>query len=334
MVSFSGTAPFVDSSLVRLVLSTAATYPYVTVNAYNAWALFPVDGASMATGAGWIADAPIADATSWASIAGVPAGLVGAALLLLIALVTSVLVARRPDRLTILVGVSVLALAFFAVPTRVHERYLFPLFGLAGILIAFSWRWRIAYAVAGVATFLNMYVVLTTMYPNNPKIQDWLQIGEGIRSWWSVAIIAAMHTAVLAWGIAQLRPGASRALAGELALGALEDEAEDPESAAGPPRRHALPPATPTAPAAADALAATARPRCRELPSPLRPGRPRGPPPGRHRPGSNAPRCPTSVRCAGSGPGWARRRSARTAPGSSTASRAAGWTGWTCGSCW
>ena len=39
--------------------------------------------------------------------------------------------------LTVLVGVAVLALAFFAVPTRVHERYLFPLFGLAGIL---NWR--------------------------------------------------------------------------------------------------------------------------------------------------------------------------------------------------
>ena len=72
-----------------------------------------------------------------------------------------------------------LALAFFAVPTRVHERYLFPLFGLAAILFAFSWRWRIAYVVASVATFLNMYVVLTTIYPDNPSISDWLGIGDG-----------------------------------------------------------------------------------------------------------------------------------------------------------
>ena len=41
-----------------------------------------------------------------------------------------------------------MALAFFAVPTRVHERYLFPLFALAAIPLAFSWRWRIVYVVA------------------------------------------------------------------------------------------------------------------------------------------------------------------------------------------
>ena len=145
VVSFSGTAPFVDSSLVRLILSTASTYSYVTVNAYNLWALFPVDGQSMATNGGWIFDAPVPDATSWASIGPFPAAAVGGLLLgLLLFVVIPFIVARRPDRLTILVGVSVMALAFFAVPTRVHERYLFPLFALAAIPLAFSWRWRIA----------------------------------------------------------------------------------------------------------------------------------------------------------------------------------------------
>ena len=144
VVSFSGTAPFVDSSLVRLILSTASTYSYVTVNAYNLWALFPVDGQSMATNGGWIFDAPVPDATSWASIGPFPAAAVGGLLLgLLLFVVIPFIVARRPDRLTILVGVSVMALAFFAVPTRVHERYLFPLFALAAIPLAFSWRWRI-----------------------------------------------------------------------------------------------------------------------------------------------------------------------------------------------
>ena len=92
------------------------------------------------------------------------------------------LVARRPDRLTLLVGLAVLTLAFFVVPTRVHERYGFPFFALAVILAVLSWRWAIAYAVLSVATFLNMYVVLTTLYPNNPSIQDWLGIGPSIRS--------------------------------------------------------------------------------------------------------------------------------------------------------
>ena len=280
VVSFSTTAPFVDSALVRLVLSTAATYSFVTVNAYNAWALFPVDGVSLASSGStqWIPDAPVPDAATWAQIGGLPAALVGALLLLAVIGVTTYLVARHPDRLTILVGVSVLALAFFAVPTRVHERYLFPLFGLAGILIAFSWRWRIAYAVAGVATFLNMYVVLTTVYQGNPGIADWLGIGEAIRSFWGVAIIAAMHTAVLLWGIAQLRPAAMRRLAAERIRGSIDDEmparipapaAPPGPSSAAPPQPAAIAPLDgPTDPvrAAAPPVADQSRPR-RGLPA-------------------------------------------------------------------
>ncbi len=234
VIAPSATAPFVDSTLLRHVLSTAATYPYVTVNAYNLWALLPVNGQSMATSGLWSYDAPVPDATSWAAIGPLPAGLVGAALLLGLAAVISLLVARRPDRLTILVGVCALAIAFFAVPTRVHERYLFPLFALAAILIAFSWRWRIAYVVASVATFLNMYVVLTTIYPDNPSVSDWLGIGQAIRSFWGVALVAALHTGVLVWLVAQLRPGALRVLEAEAKDGRIDEGApETPRSDAG-----------------------------------------------------------------------------------------------------
>ncbi len=255
VVSLSTTAPFLDSTLVRLVMSTAATYSYVSVNAYNAWALFPVDGVSLASSGGWIFDAPVPGATSWAAVGPIPAALVGAFLLLAVAAITSLAVARRPDRLTILVGVCVLALAFFAAPTRVHERYLFPFFGLAAILLAFSWRWRIAYVAAGIATFLNMYVVLTTIYPDNPGVSDWLGIGPAIRSYWGVAFVAALHTGAFAWGLLQLRGRARRSLAQELVDGSQEPDGR----AADEPARVAAPPgealsaavATPAVPAAA-----------------------------------------------------------------------------------
>ncbi len=209
------------TSLLKLMLSTASTYSYISVNAYNAWALLPVadsNGAlnSMASNSAWIYDSPVKDATYWAQIGPLPAGLVGAVALLALAAVITVLVARRPDRLTILVGTSALALAFFAVPTRVHERYLFPLFGLGAILIAFSWRWRVAYLLASIATFLNMYVVLTTLYPDNPSVADWLGIGEAVRSFWGVALIAVVNTGVFLWGVAQLRGRAALTLAADL----------------------------------------------------------------------------------------------------------------------
>ena len=107
VIGVSSTAPFLESSLLRLVFSTAATYPYLSVNAYNWWALFPVNGQSVATAGGalWMPDSPVPDAAAWGAIGPVPAALVGAALLLGTAAVVAWVVARRPDRLTILVGV-------------------------------------------------------------------------------------------------------------------------------------------------------------------------------------------------------------------------------------
>ena len=77
----------------------------------------------------------------------IPAVAIGAALLAFAFAVVCGVVALRPDRPTILVGLTVLAVAFFILPTRVHERYLYPFFALGAILAAFSWRWRIAYLV-------------------------------------------------------------------------------------------------------------------------------------------------------------------------------------------
>ena len=68
------------------------------------------------------------------------------------------------------------------VPTRVHERYLFPFFALGAILAAISFRWRLAYVVLALANFANLYAVLTTLLPNNPGISDWLGSADAPRS--------------------------------------------------------------------------------------------------------------------------------------------------------
>ena len=141
-----------------------------------------------------------------------------------------VVVARRPDRLTLLVALAVLALAFFVVPTRVHERYGYPFFAMGVILAAISWRWRIAYLVLTVATFANMYVVLTTLYPDNPSVADWLNIGPAIRSQAGVTLFSLMHAAAFVWAFVQLRSGARRTLEDELAAASVDaDDAYDDE---------------------------------------------------------------------------------------------------------
>ena len=230
-------APFFASGLLDQIVKAGGGYPYLTVNAYNAWALVPSDlGNSLATSGQWVCDAVSLDASRCGAgsvqVGAIPAVTLGAALLLVVIATVLWTIWRRPDRLTILVGLAVVALAFFAVPTRVHERYGFPFFALGAILLAVSPRWRIAYVVLTIATFANMYVVLTTLYPPddptlNP-VRDWLGIGDLIRSQLGVTVVAILHTAVAGWAWLQLRSGAHRRLATEADAAALPEPEAPP----------------------------------------------------------------------------------------------------------
>jgi hypothetical protein len=210
--------------LLAQIARTAGGYPYLTVNAYNPWALLTQNGNGLAANGLWIRDVNGPEPGDIGFYLGpIPAVLIGTALLLAAVAVVSWLVARRPDRITILVGLSVLAVAFFVLPTRVHERYLFPFFALGAILAAVSGRWRTAYVALSVANFLNMYVVLTTLYPDNPGISDWLGIGPDIRSMTTIAIIALVHLGGFIWLSIQLRPKAAASLVAEIERGRAVD---------------------------------------------------------------------------------------------------------------
>jgi hypothetical protein len=218
-------APFFTSGLIDQIVKAGGGYPYLTVNAYNAWAVVPSDlGNSLASSGQWVCDAaalPLDRCGAGVAVFGiVPAIAVGALLLVASFIVLLWVAARHPDRLTLLVVLSVLALAFFALPTRVHERYGFPFFALGAILFAISPRWRVAYVVLAIATFANMYVVLTTLYaPEDPAlnpVRDWLGIGELLRSQLTVTIVALMHTASFVWALFQVRAGGRARLADEL----------------------------------------------------------------------------------------------------------------------
>jgi hypothetical protein len=230
VLDISTNAPFVSSGLVDQIVVAGGGYPYLTVNAYNGWALVPSDlGNSLAATGQWVCDAVNPDASRCgagvATFGPVPAIVVGTVLLLAVLATVLWAVWRRPDRLTILVAVTVAALAFFAAPTRVHERYGFPFFALGAILLAISPRWRVAYVVLTIATFANMYVVLTTFYPpadpsTNP-VRDWLAIGDLLRAQLGVTVIALLHTAVALWAWLQLRPAALARLRAETATAAF-----------------------------------------------------------------------------------------------------------------
>ncbi len=246
MIEFSSEAPYVTSGLLSQIFATASGYPYLTVNAFNPWALVLGDsGNSLANSGLWVWDGPwgpAAEGAGSAAFGPIPAVMVGSALMLAVVVAVSVVAAWRPDRLTILLSLTVLALAFYVVPTRVHERYAYPFFALAIILAAISWRWRPAYILASVTVFLNMYAALTNPFYDNPGVRDWLGIGPASRSFEGVAVIAVLNGLVFVWVLLQLRADARARLADELAieqdLGLDEALALTPGAMA--PRRRAL----------------------------------------------------------------------------------------------
>ena len=145
------------AGLAGLLGRLGSEFSVLTANAYNPWAL--VGDPSLATiaaaGSGtWIADSlPI--------LAGLPAVVVAGGLLAAVGLVVAVGLLARDGLVPILLGFTILALAFFAVPTRVHERYLFPFFATGAVLAA--------PAIASIAGFIaiallntaNLHAVLT-----------------------------------------------------------------------------------------------------------------------------------------------------------------------------
>ena len=149
--------------------------------------------------------------------------------------------AWRDDRLSLLVGLAIMAIAFFVVPTRAHERYLFPFFAVGAILLAISWRWSVAYVVLAVVNTANLLAVLVeykgipgvygadgTAGPisgllgdmgNFVKTAEW---PEGIL--WPIALSGIVMGLGLLWALAQMRTRAVQGLAAEAARAGDEPE--------------------------------------------------------------------------------------------------------------
>ncbi|MEY4388772.1 MAG: hypothetical protein RLZZ432_491, partial [Chloroflexota bacterium] len=117
------------------VFDAAGGYAYLSVNAWNPWALIEVGGRSIVSGTGWASDLdPL-------PLVGAPGVALGTAALL--AALGAGLARLRRDRAATTVAVlAFFAIAFFVLPTRVHERYLYPAIPLTLVLAAAFPRWR------------------------------------------------------------------------------------------------------------------------------------------------------------------------------------------------
>jgi hypothetical protein len=179
------------AGLLSVVGSAAGYYAVLTVNAFNAWALVgpnPLAGAISSPDLTWTSD-------SLQVLGPISAASLGALLLVLVTAIVALTLLVRDDRMAILLGFTVLAVAFFVLPTRVHERYLFPAFGVGALLATISRRWAFWYVALALTNVANLHAVVTLPFEGyaTPGLRG-LPLGDFLREPFVVGIIADLHT--------------------------------------------------------------------------------------------------------------------------------------------
>ena len=167
--------------------------------------------------------------------------LVGTLLFAAVAVVTLVAVARKDDMRGLLLAALVIAIAFFVLPTRVHERYLFPAIPLAiPLLLAGRW-WPWITATLSAFLFINVYWVFTADWSfvqdrvinrglnGQPMLRD--PVFAALLGDWGIWTLGLVILVVLVWVLVQAVRhafGPERAVTDEEVL----DEAPAPAPAA------------------------------------------------------------------------------------------------------
>jgi len=131
------------AELVELVRSASATYPYTSLYAFNIWSIV---GDFWKPDDGYVA--------------------VGGALLVVGLIASCAPLWRRRDTATLLAAGALAAFAFYFLPTRAHERYLFPAFALLLPLAALRARLLVPYVVLAIAFAASLFFAFTR-YPQN-----------------------------------------------------------------------------------------------------------------------------------------------------------------------
>lgn len=161
--------------MVQAYLGSTERFPHVTIGAYNLWYLL-------------FGDQTIPDRTLFMDIISYHA--IGLLLLSIATLLICIALLRRSDRVARAESAAALALAFFVLPTQIHERYLF-------LSLAF-----LCMAVAAERRLIWLFVVLaTTATLNILGALDgfWLAASDVITSLPLPVICAAVN--LLAFGV-------------------------------------------------------------------------------------------------------------------------------------
>jgi dolichyl-phosphate-mannose-protein mannosyltransferase len=136
-------------------ISTAGMFPVLTANAFNIWA-----GVGNIPLAQQIQDGHVLWLTDEYPVFGIPAQAIGGVLFLSVVGIIFWMLIKRHSPNQVLLGSAALLVAFFALPTRVHERYLAQAFAILVLVWVASNRRRILLAVLAIANTLNLHAIL------------------------------------------------------------------------------------------------------------------------------------------------------------------------------
>ena len=139
------------AGVVGQMLGNKAVGQSLTANAFNGWALV---GPTPLARRGPITSDSL-------SLLGMPAVLVGGALFATTCVLVVVGLLRRDGWVAIFLGLTVVTVAFFVLPTRIHERYLVPAFAPGALLAATAIGPRLLYVAAAGLYTLNLHAVLS-----------------------------------------------------------------------------------------------------------------------------------------------------------------------------
>jgi Gpi18-like mannosyltransferase len=140
IIPFEWSNPVTFLSNIYLNAYNNPTYQVTSLNAFNTWAL----------GGMWIPDTQGFNVVGWVLFAA-------------LTMFTLYFVHKRrivSDEAVVLFGAFVLLFGFFMLPTRIHERYLFPAISMLALMFPFVKKTRLLYSVLTATLFVNVAYVL------------------------------------------------------------------------------------------------------------------------------------------------------------------------------
>ena len=153
----AGSLPVVGNllGLAEQYFSTAGLFPYMSVNAYNMWAL--TGDPSMAS---QFATREVTWTTDNYTLFGQSAHAIGLGLFAFLCVAIFVGLLLRHDARAVFIATAIILVSFFAVTTRVHERYLVHAFAILALVWSSHWWKRVLLVCLAAVNTLNLHAIL------------------------------------------------------------------------------------------------------------------------------------------------------------------------------